>query len=287
MAAQATYKPQVILSGIAFGEGPRWHDGRLWFSDMYNNRVMTMDGRGKTRTVVKVPNRASGLGFTPEGRLLVVSMLDKKLLRLDGRKLTTVADISSLCGGDANDMVVDGRGRAYIGNLGYPLHEGGRQKPANLVLVEPDGRYRVVADGLIVPNGAVITPDGKRLIIAESLAHRLTAFRIAADGSLSERRVFADFGDQIPDGICLDARGGVWAALPRAEEVVRVLDGGRITGRVKTPGKLAIACMLGGRDRRTLYILTAKTLRDGRPGPGNSVGWIERVRVKIAGAGWP
>ncbi len=279
-------KPRVVLSGICFAEGPRWRNGRLWFSDMYNNRVMTVDPRGKAKVVCRVPQRPSGLGFLPDGRLLIVSMLDRKLLRLDAGGLKTVADISKYCGGDTNDMVVDSQGRAYIGNLGADLHGGQPPKPANLVMVTPGGKARVVADGLIVPNGAVITPNGKTMIIAESLAHRLTAFDIAQDGSLSNRRTFAEFGQAIPDGICLDAKGGIWVGLPTTNEFVRVVKGGRVTDRFTIPGKLTIACMLGGRDRRSLYLCTSQST--GRPmNQRNTKGWIERVRVGVPGAGWP
>jgi sugar lactone lactonase YvrE len=282
----AVSKPRLVLEGICFGEGPRWHDGKLWFSDMYSCRVMTLDPQGHAKVVVRVPNRPSGLGWLPDGTLLVVSMLDRKLLRLSGGVLKTLADLSKLCGGDANDMVVDSQGRAYVGNLGYDVHGGASPKPTNLILVTPDGKAQVVADNMMLPNGTVITPDGKTLIVGESMGHRLTAFDIAPNGTLSNRRVWADLGDHVPDGICLDAEGAIWVSSPRAGQFLRVHQGGKISQRFETPGKLAIACMLGGRDRKSLYMFTS--VSSGRPpDQRNTQGWVLRTRVDVPGAGLP
>jgi len=281
-----TYTPKVLVDSLVFPEGPRWHNGKLWFSDIHAHKVMTVDLKGKKGVVVEVPNRPSGLGFLPDGRLLIVSMLDKRLLRLDPKGLAQVADISSMCGGHANDMVVDGQGRAYIGNLGYDSSKE-EFKTANIILVTPDGKARIAASDLAIPNGTVITPDGKTLIVGESRANCLTAFSIAADGSLSNRRVFAVLGgEHIPDGICLDAKGGVWLGSPRTGVFLRVEDGGKVTDTIPVPGKYAVACMLGGADRRTLFLLTAKTSRE-QLQKGVSTGWIETVQVDIPGAGWP
>jgi sugar lactone lactonase YvrE len=275
---------EVVVDGLTFAEGPRWHDGRLWFSDFYTQRVLAMDEAGKLETIVTVPQRPSGLGWTPDGALLVVSMLDRSLLRIEGKALRRVADLSSLATGPCNDMVVDARGRAYVGNFGFDRHKGEPPRTACLVRVDPDGRVTVAADDLGFPNGTVITPDGRTLIVAETFAHRLTAFDVAADGALSNRRVFAQLDLCFPDGICLDAEGAVWVADARNPRVLRVLDG-RIERTVATGDRPTFACMLGGADRRTLYICTCTASgpaiadkRDGR---------IERVTVDVPGAGLP
>ena len=218
--------PTALLEGIAFGEGPRWRDGRLYFSDIGAGEVLAVDLDGRTERIVRVPFRPSGLGWLPDGRILIVSMSDHRLLRLDpdprakANRLVPVADLSPYCGGHANDMVVDARGRAYIGNLGFDLEaEPMEPRPTGLIRVDPDGTVRVVAQDLMCPNGLVITPDGATLIAGESAAGRLTAFDLAADGSLSGRRVWADLaGQAVPDGICLDAEGGVWVASPSTFE---------------------------------------------------------------------
>ena len=281
-----TLTPQVFLEGIVFPEGPRWHKGQLWFSDMHAHQVMTVDEQGRSEVIATVPERPSGLGWLPDGRLLVVSMRNQQLLRLDPDGLHTVADVSALVKGDINDMVVDAQGRAYIGSMGYDLLAGEAQAPGNVVMVTPDGKARVVADHLEVPNGPVITPDHKTLIVAESFGHRLTAFDIAQDGSLSGRRVFAELGDGTPDGICLDAEGAVWVSSPLTHEFLRVRQGGTIADRITLSGKWAVACMLGGADRRTLFLLTAETsLEDLQQ--GKSTGYIETVRVDVPGAGLP
>jgi len=204
--------PQLLADGFIFLEGPRWHDGKLWVSDMFAEKVFTVDAQGNTELVATVPQRPSGLGFLPDGRLLIVSMHDRKLLRQDPNGLAEVADVSALVRGDINDMVVDAQGRSYIGSFGYDLMGGEEARPANIVLVTPDGQTRVVADGLSFPNGSVISPDGSTFIVAETFANCLSAFSIAADGSLSDRRVFAQLGEATPDGICLDAEGAVWVS---------------------------------------------------------------------------
>ncbi|HEX7035067.1 MAG TPA: SMP-30/gluconolactonase/LRE family protein [Pseudomonadales bacterium] len=248
---------EILLDGLCFGEGPRWHQGALWLSDMHAHQVLRIRPDGTAETVCEVPAWPSGLGWLPNGDLLVVSMTDRRLLRWDGSALRPHADLSGLASFHCNDMVVDAAGRAYAGNFGFDLHGGAEPKPAELILVEPDGRARVVADGLQFPNGTVITPDGRTLIVAESWGRRLTAFDIGNDGSLRNRRVWAELPDgALPDGICLDADGGIWSASPTTSECVRQREGGEITHRVRV-GQGAYACMLGGDDGRTLYILTA------------------------------
>ena len=277
--------PKVLASGFTFPEGPRWRDGKLWFSDFYAHRVLTVDLAGKVEEVVKVPQQPSGLGFLPDGRLLIVSMLDRKLLRLDGTKLTEVADLSAYATGPCNDMVVDAKGRAYVGNFGSNHHAGEAPRSAALVRVDPDGKVSKVAEDLEFPNGTVITPDGKTLIVGETRGNRLTAFDIAADGSLTNRRNFAAVAGMFPDGICLDAAGGIWVADPRGLRTLRVEQGGRITHSIDTAPRGCYACMLGGDDGRTLFILTNS---GSGPAMGQKAdGRIEIVRVDTAHAGLP
>lgn len=270
------YETKVLVDGLVFGEGPRWHDDKLWFSDIHDHRVMTVDLDGKTETVVEVPTCPSGLGWLPDGRLLIASMLDRHLLRLDLDGLSVVADLSKLASYDCNDMVVDWQGRCYIGHTG---------RDAEIILVTPDGDARVVADEMDFPNGAVITPDGRTLVVAESLAARLTAFDIESDGSLTGRRVWAQLEGATPDGICLDAERAIWVASPISAEVVRVLEGGEITHRIKG-STTAFACMLGGPERRTLFIMTADTFNPDEARAKRS-GRVEIVQVDIPGAGLP
>jgi len=276
-----------ILDGLSFPEGPRWHDGRLWFSDFYRHEVVAVDPEGRRQTMLEVPQQPSGLGWMPNGDLLLVSMLDRRLLRWDGRATTVHADLSVLVPASCNDMVVDDVGRAYVGNFGFDRHRGEAPVATTLVVVEPDGSASVGATDLDFPNGMVITGSGSTLIVAETMANRLSAFdRSPVTGALSGRRVWADLGDNLPDGICLDAEGGVWVADPRNGQVFRVLEGGEVTDRLSTgEGRNAYACMLGGADRRTLFVLTntgsgpdAAAARDGR---------IEITEVAVPGAGLP
>ncbi len=249
---------ETLLDGLCFGEGPRWHDGALYFSDMHAHKVLKVTPDGEVTEIVEVPNLPSGLGWLPDGDMLIVSMTDRKILRFDGQALHLHADLSALAGFDCNDMVVDATGRAYVGNFGFDLHAGADYTPANLICVEPDGTARVVAEDINFPNGAVITPDGKTLIVGESFAGHLTAFDIENNGDLSNRRVWADLpGDAIPDGICLDDHGGVWAASPPTNECLRVVEGGEVTHRIAMDQQ-AIACMLGGEDGKTLFILSSR-----------------------------
>lgn len=280
-----TFETEVLLDGLAFGEGPRWHEGKLWFSDMHAHRVMTVDLEGKAETIVEVPNQPSGLGWLPDGRLLVVSMTDRRLLRLDPEGLAEVADISGLVSFPCNDMVVDAKGRAYIGNFGFDLVAQAPFSPAEIVMVTPEGEARVVADQIGFPNGTVITPDGQTLIIGETFGACLTAFDIEPDGSLTNRRTWAKLDGAVPDGICLDAEGAIWVASPRSAEALRVREGGSVTDRVKVATQ-AYACMLGGPDRRTLFVLTAES-SDPEEALAKRTGRVEIVKVDVPGAGLP
>ncbi len=277
-------KPQVLLDGGAFLEGPRWRDDRLWFSDMHGGQIMTVDMDGNAKGFASVPQRPSGLGWLPDGRMLAVSMSDRKVLRMEPNGFVEHADLSGLAPCECNDMVVDRQGRAYVGHFGFDHFCHAEFRPASLIAVETDGSARVVANDLKFPNGTVISDDGRTLIVGESYGRRLTAFDIERDGSLSNRRVWADIG-MAPDGICLDAEGCVWVASPTERAVVRVRQGGAIASRVGV-GRKAIACMLGGPDRRTLFALTSETTQPARALELRSAR-VETVAVDVPGAGLP
>jgi sugar lactone lactonase YvrE len=276
----------VLVEGLVFPECPRWHAERLWFSDIHAHQVLAADLAGRTAVVVRTTAEPAGLGFLSDGRLLVVTQRDRRLHTVTAEGLQLVADLSALEPVALNDMVVDGQGRAYIGGFGFELVAGAPPQPGNIYLVAPGSEARIAAGDLLFPNGMVVSPDGDTLIVAESAGRRLTAFAIAPDGGLTGRRVFAELGRAIPDGICLDAAGGVWVASFRAGEFLRVADGGAVTHRVPTPGKAAVACMLGGPDRRTLFLCTAQTTPEDLA-QGRSIGFIETVDVDTPGAGWP
>lgn len=260
-------KARLLAGGLHFGEGPRWRDGVLWFSDFFDYAVKTVDLDGRITVKVSVPDRPSGLGWLPDGRMLIVSMTARSVLRLEGRELVLHADLSSIATFHCNDMVVDSVGRAYVGNFGFDLDTNeingtladvlATHKGATLARVDPDGSIHAAAEGLMFPNGTVITPDGRTLIVAESFGNRLTAFDVADDGSLSNRRVWADLGRRVPDGICLDADGAIWVANPVVNECFRVAEGGEILDVIETDNR-CFACMLGGPGRRTLFMLTAQ-----------------------------
>jgi sugar lactone lactonase YvrE len=274
-----------LAQGLAFAEGPRWRDGRLWLSDMHGRQVVTVDPAGRVERVVRVEGRPSGLGWLPDGRLLVVSMEDRQLLRLAGGALETHADLRALASHEINDLVVASDGCAYVSQFGFAFQRGGEFQKTEILLVTPDGDARVAATELAFPNGMVITSDGRTLIVGESFAARLTAFDRAPDGSLSGRRVFAKLEGATPDGICLDAEGCVWMASPPSKECLRVREGGEIVERVRTR-TMAIACMLGAEDRRTLHVLTSETLDPAECERLRSA-CVETVRVDVPGAGWP
>lgn len=289
-----TRTAKVLAGGISFGEGPRWHDGRLWFSDFYDHAVKSVSEAGEVRVEFEVDDQPSGLGWTPQGELLVVSMTRRQVLRRspDGR-MQVHADLSDIATWHCNDMVVDTQGRAYVGNFGFDLEaaaaaEGGlggvtaKHPTAKLALVEADGRVRVAAEAMNFPNGTVITPDGGTLIIGETFAGRLTAFDVGPDGALSNRRVWAEIGPRLPDGICLDAEGCVWVANPTAPECVRVAEGGEIRDVVET-AMPCFACMLGGADGRTLFMMTSRADEAG----GKPKGQVEVARVDVGHAGRP
>jgi sugar lactone lactonase YvrE len=279
----AEYGTELLIDGFRYLEGPRWRDGRLWMSDMWGGKVYLLDETGEMEVLVDVPGDPSGLGFLPDGTPLIVSMRDRRLLRLEDGRLVCHADLSPLSRERPNDMVVDRLGRAYVGDFGYDICAGAAVQPANLVLVLPSGEARVVAEDLRFPNGTVILDGGKTLVVAESLASRLTAFDIAADGSLANRRLYADLGDQMPDGICLDRNGGIWVSSFEHDVYLRVLEG-EITDRIPVPGRRAVACQLGGADGRTLFCLTCETSWE-EVCAGGGRARVETARVAVPGAG--
>jgi sugar lactone lactonase YvrE len=280
---------EVVKEGLAFGEGPRWHDGRLWFSDMHAHVVLAFTpSDGTLESIVEVPGAPSGLGWDQTGRLLVVSMDDRRLLRLDEGTLAVVADLSAYTPHPINDMVVSATGTAYIGSFGFDLQGGGEVTTTVLLAVDTEtGAHRIAADDLRFPNGMVITPDGSTLIVAESFGPCLTSFTIAPDGSISDRREFAALTEGVtPDGICLDAEGCVWVSSPTTHEFVRVREGGEVVQRISSDDRMAIACMLGDDDRRTLFMLTSKGL-DPEKAKQLRTGRLEKARVDVPGAGRP
>lgn len=274
--------PTVLLEGLAFPEGPRWHDDRLWFSDMQAREVVSVNMAGERRTVLSMNDSPSGLGWFPDGRLLVVSMGERKLLGLHSTDLTLVADLSELTPYPCNDMVVSRKGHAYIGNFGFLLGQE-RSKGTHLIMVTSSGEARTVAEDLMFPNGMVITEDEKTLIVAETFGRRLTAFDLEPDGGLSNRRVWAEL-DVPPDGICLDAEGCIWVAVPVPPGgFVRVAEGGEIKRRLDTGDRCGYACMLGGPEQRTLFMLEALTHTQAKSGNGR----IRILEVDAPRAGCP
>jgi sugar lactone lactonase YvrE len=297
----------LLSDGHAFLEGPRWHDGRLWASDFFDHRVLVWDGDGPPSIVAEVPGRPSGLGWMPDGTLLVVSMVDRQILRVGaGGALTLHADLAPYAPWECNDMVVDAAGRAYVGNFGMEMAPNPPIRPSTLVRADPVGSAVVVAHDVICPNGMVVTPDGGTLLLAETFAGRITAFDIAEDGSLENRRIWAGFMDDpdhppttmaevlateaiLPDGIALDADGALWIGDARGNGAVRVAEGGAILDEVTTDDHTAFAAMLGGDDGRTLFLCT--NIPFGRGGErvwaSEHRGTMRSVRVDSPHAGRP
>jgi sugar lactone lactonase YvrE len=264
----------TLLEGGAFFESPRWRGDRWWVSDMYRRAVFTVTPDGEEDEVMAVDGQPSGLGWMPDGSLLVVSMRDHRLLRrgADGT-VSLHADLSAVCTGMLNDLVVDGAGRAWVGDFGFNLMDFDDPVTTSLKRVDPDGTVTVAADGLIFPNGAVITDDGATLIVGETLGNRCSCFTITADGSLRDRRVWAQLGPEVTlgdamdtmqqlrvavDGCTLDADNHLWAADAIGGRCIRVAQGGEILDDVRPPGGLGVfACALGGAGGRTLLLCCA------------------------------
>jgi sugar lactone lactonase YvrE len=278
--------PQILLTGLALGESPRWHEGRLWFSDMGTGELSAADLAGNREVIAHLEAMPMGTGWLPDGRLLVVSSGDGKLLRRepDG-SLVTHADLAGLATFPWSDMVVDGRGNAYVGNLGFDF-AGGEFATGTLALVTPDGTARQVADGIAFANGMAVTPDNATLILAESYGNRLTAFDIAPDGDLSNRRIWAELPGGYPDGICLDAEGAVWYGDVPNQRCVRVREGGEVLRTIELD-RGCFACVLGGPDRRTLFMMAATWSGPESAMSDERTGQVLAVEVATPGAGWP
>jgi len=279
-------EPQDLMTGIAFGESPRWHEERLWFSDWGTQEIVALDLEGNSEVIVRVSSFPFCIDWLPDGCLLIVSASERLLLRRepDG-SLVTHADLGSLSEHPWNDIVVDGRGNAYVGNTGFDFPES-EFASGILAMVTPEGSARQVADGVAFPNGIVVTPDNSTLILAESYSNKLTAFDIAGDGSLSNRRVWADLDDGVPDGICLDAEGAVWYGDVPNKRCVRVREGGELLQTIELD-RGCFACMLGGIDRRTLFMVARVWGGLEGTADGERTGQILTAPAPASGAGWP
>lgn len=275
---------KILIDGLCFGEGPRWREGHLWLSDMHAQQVLKIHPSGTYEVIVEIDDdQPSGLGWLPNGDLLIVAMASRRLLRYDGTTLTTHADLTDLASWYCNDMVVDALGRAYVGNFGFDLHNRAPQAAAEIVLVQPNGDAVIVADDVLFPNGTVITPDGKTLIVGETFGRKLTAFDINQDGTLANKRLWAELPEKaVPDGICLDAGGGIWSASPTTNDCIRQLEGGEVTHRIEL-SQGAFACMIGDDD---LYILTSSSSQPDRC-KTNKDARVEVFDAPYPAAGWP
>jgi sugar lactone lactonase YvrE len=290
----------VVLDGLSYLECPRWRDGRLWLSDFYTNQVLTTDGRGDVEVVAEVPAQPSGLGFLPDGRALIVSMRDHRILvRDEDGTLSEHADLSAAVPAVLNDMVVDDQGRAYVGNFGFDLMGGAALRTTTITRVDPDGTVTAAADDLNFPNGMVILPSGV-LVVAETFAARLTAFDIGENGDLTNRREWARFGEPpatddvetavgqlevAPDGICADAEGAIWLADALHARLIRVREGGEILEEI--PTKMGVyACMLGGADGRTLFACAAPSFAEHERRAAREAELLA-VEVEVPHAGLP
>jgi sugar lactone lactonase YvrE len=279
---------QTLMTGLVFGEQPRWHEDRLWFSDWGTQEVIAVDLEGNSEVILEGRSFPLCVDWLPDGRLLVVSAREGLLLRRESDgSLVTHGDLSAVSDPAAgNELVVDGRGNAYVNGGGFDLMAGEEFAPGIVALVAPDGSARQVADGIAFPNGMIVTPDDSTLIVAESYAKRLTAFDIAADGSLSNRRVWADLEDGVPDGICLDAEGAIWYGDVPNKRCVRVREGGEVAQTIELD-RGCFACALGGADRRTLFMMATEWNGPAKMFDGPRTGQVLSVQAPAAGAGWP
>jgi len=274
-----------LIGSVDFGEGPRWHDGALWYSDFYQGSVYRVGLDGERQVVVTIDDQPSGLGWLPDGDLLIVAMQSQRVLRFDGSTVVEHADLSSAARNLCNDMVVASNGDAYIGHFGFDAMAGEPFAPASLLLARPDGSVEIAADDIAFPNGTVLTADERTLIVGESFGGSYLAFDRAIDGTLSNRRVWAEIPGTAPDGCALDAEGAIWFSDARGSQVVRVREGGEVTHTVTTP-QPTFACMLGGEDLKTLFVLTAPSADPARVA-GTGEGGIWTMPVKVSKAGRP
>jgi sugar lactone lactonase YvrE len=291
----AEARVDVVSEGHAFLEGPRWHGGALYASDFFTRSVLRWDGDGSPTTVCEVEAQPSGLGWTPDGDLLVVSMVDRRLLRKTADGLAEVASLRDVAPWHCNDMVVDAAGRAYIGNFGWDESTDPRIVSTTVSRVDPDGTVRVVADDLVCPNGMALSPDGRTLFVNETFAARVTAFDVDDAGDLSGRRVWASFADRefatvtealdsgvlLPDGMALDQEGAIWLADCHGHGATRVAAGGEVLERIET-GDAVFALALGGDDLRTLYMCSTFPYGAGDPSTQHT-GRMLRARVDVPG----
>ncbi len=277
---------QVLISGLAFPESPRWHDGRLHFSDWAAHEVIAVDLDGVSEVIAREPSFPLCIDRLRDGRWLLVSSRNRMLLRRESDgSLVTHCDLSGLAGHAWNDIVVDGRGNAYVNNIGFRF-PGGEFAPGVVAVVDPDGLPRQVADGLAFPNGMAVTPDNSTLIVAESYGSRLTAFDIAGDGSLSNRRVWAELDGGAPDGICIDAERAVWYADVPNTRCVRVAEGGEVLQTVRLD-RGCFACALGGRDGSTLFMTANEWNGPESMAEGRRNGQVLMAEAPAPRAGWP
>jgi sugar lactone lactonase YvrE len=287
-----------LATGFSWTECPRWHDGRFYFTDMYNHRLVSLNEDGRPTTYLDMSDREgldgrevnlAGFGFLPDGRLLVNSMLERVVLVFDGSTTTVYADLRDLASGPTNDMVVDGAGRAYITQLGFDLFAGESPKESPILIVEPDGNPRIAEEAgqMMGANGIAISADGTTLVTAETFINTITAFDVAADGTLGGRRIFAETGaDTYPDGLCLDEQGAVWVGLTAAGSAIRVLEGGEIVGEASPPAAdagVTTACGLGGADRRTLFLCCGFEVMDHDKSRREGQGSIWSAQVPVSG----
>ncbi|MBR0697448.1 SMP-30/gluconolactonase/LRE family protein [Bradyrhizobium lablabi] len=279
-------QPKTILDGGRYFEGPRWHDGRLWFVDCMAKRLLSISPSGDLREhAVITDDTPCGLGVLPNGDIVVLTMFRKRLLRFAGGRLSLYADLSAIATGTIDDMIIDGQGRAYVGDLGFDLPPpDSRGAVGRIILVMPDGTTRIVAAGLRFPNGMAVCSDHSRLVVAEMDGACLAEYDIAPDGGLRLRGRFGRMTD--PDGICLDRDGAVWVASFTSDAFIRIGRDGEECGRIAVPGRRALACALGGADRRTLFCLSAATSYE-ELRKGKSVSRIDVVRVETPGDGYP
>jgi sugar lactone lactonase YvrE len=277
-------QPRPLVTDGKYFEGPRWHDGKLWFVDSLAMKLLRVSLAGACETVCELPGIAGGIGFLPDGDAIITSMFDRKLLTFANGKVSVLRDLSSVAAGTIDDMVIDRMGRIYVGDLGFDLMKGGSHEHGQIIMIAPNAEARVVARDLRFPNGIAVSEDGSRLVVAESDGNTLADFHIAKDGSLDLQGRFGSFTE--PDGICLDREGAVWTSVFQEDVFVRVDSTGTVLDRILVTGRRAVACALGGDDRRTLFCISADTTHEDLM-RGKSHARIDTVHVEVAGAGFP